>query len=148
MVFSFVKSIIKIKKDFKRHWKDYIIQSLLATVISLIIFILLNLEGSVIIASLASTIFIVFALPKGKTAYPRNIFLGYAISMLVGSVCALIPHARTFYMLLIYSLAVGLSIFIMVIMNAKHPPAAGVALSFAMYGFHLNTFFALFLSSV
>ena len=143
MVLSLVKSNIKIKRVLKAYWKDYMLQSILFAMLTLILFLLLSLEGSVMISTLASSIFIVFALPKRKTAHPKNIFLGDSIRIIVGSLCALIPDSMSFYKRLNYSLAVGLAIFVMLLLNVSHPPETGVALSFVINGFSLRTFFAL-----
>lgn len=143
MVMCVAKSIIKIKRGFKSKWQDYLIQSILAFLITMIMLYLITIEGSIIIASLASSIFILFAIPHGETSKSQNIFLGYSISLIVGSLCALIPHSQVFTTLLVYSMAVGISIFIMAVFRAKHPPSAGVSLSFVIHGFSITSALAL-----
>ena len=49
---------------------------------------------------------------------------------------------------LVYALAVGISIFLMVALDFEHPPASGTALGVAMTGFSLNVMLAVITSSV
>ncbi|MEA3225762.1 MAG: HPP family protein, partial [Planctomycetota bacterium] len=127
---------IKSIREFRAYWKNYVFQSLLATLV--IFFILLSLsfqEDAVIIASLGATAFIVFAMPNQITARSRNIIGGYIVGFLCGFVCSLVPIAEVMNESLghslLYAVAVGLSIFIMVVIDTEHPPASGVALGVA-----------------
>jgi len=129
--------------EFREHWKNYVFQSLFATLV--IFFILLSLsfqENAVIVASLGATTFIVFAMPKQVTAKPQNIIGGYTVGFLCGLGCSLIPiegvMSESVGHSLLYAVAVGLSIFIMVVIDTEHPPASGVALGVAINGFSLN----------
>ena len=49
---------------------------------------------------------------------------------------------------MVYSLAVGLSIFIMVITDTEHPPASGTALGVAINGFSAKVLVALIASVI
>ena len=129
--------------EFREHWENYVFQSLFATLV--IFFILLSLsfqENAVIVASLGASTFIVFAMPRQITAKSRNIIGGYIVGFLCGLACSVIPvqevmNASLGHSLL-YSVAVGLSIFIMVVIDTEHPPASGVALGVAINGFSLD----------
>jgi CBS-domain-containing membrane protein len=63
-------------------------------------------------------------------------------------VFSLIPHAATIEDLVCYSLAVGLSIFTMVVTDTAHSPAAGTALGVAITGISPNVLVAGILSIV
>ena len=133
----------KMFEEFRRYWKHYVFQCLLATFVVFIVLLALSLKNAVIISSIGATAFIIFAMPKMVTANPRNVIGGHATGLIIGSLCFLIPHSTVFYAALSYSLAVGLVIFLMVVTDTEHPPAAATALGFAMSGFSLNTALAL-----
>lgn len=133
------KTLDKMARELKLFWKNYVFQSLFATFVLFIVLLILNIEKRpIIIASIGATAFIVFAMPKGITAKPRNIIGGYLVGITSGSLCALIPQNTFLVSLIVYSLAVGLSIFIMVVIDTEHPPASGIALGFAVTGFSLK----------
>ena len=95
----------------------------------------LTLENVVVVASIGASSFIVFAMPKSITAQARNVIGGHLVGLLSGSLCALIPQPDFMISILVYSLAVGISIFIMVVIDVEHPPASGTALGAAITGF-------------
>jgi len=101
----------------------------------------------VIVASIGATAFIVFAMPRSITAKPRNIIGGHLIGVFCGSLFALIPHSSMWSSVLIYSIAVGFSMFLMVVLDAEHPPASGTALGVAIKGFSLNVVTAVMVSA-
>jgi len=139
---------IGIDKKFKAHWRNYIFQSLLATLVIFIVLLVLPLRYAVTIASIGSTAFIVFAMPRHSIARSNKIIGGYLIGILSGSVFALIPTTAIIHPALGYSLAVGLSIFLMVITDTEHPPASGVALGIAIGGFSVYVVLAAMISAV
>ena len=126
------------KTEFREHWKNYVFQSLFATIAVSLIIIFLNLQNAVVIASLGSTTFVIFALPKSITARPRNVIGGNLACLAIGSLCHLIPHASPAASVIVYSLAVGISIFVMVVTDIEHPPASGLALGVAITGFSVG----------
>ena len=142
------KSITKMVEELRLFWKNYIFQSFLATLTIFIVLLFLSIEHAVIIASIGATAFIVFAMPKSITAKPRNVIGGHLVGFLSGFLCALIPHPSFLYSILIYSFAVGLSIFVMVVTDTEHPPASGTALGIAITGFDLNAAIALITSAI
>lgn len=127
-----------IDKEFRSHWKAYVLQSLLATTVMLVIFELLTIQNLVVVASLGSTAFVIFALPNSVTAKPRNVIGGNVVGLLAGSLCSFIPQEVYIVSLLTYALAVGISIFVMVVTDTEHPPASGLALGVAVAGFDLK----------
>lgn len=106
------------------------------------------MQHAVIIASLGATSFIVFAMPDYITAQPRNVIGGHIVGLFCGFLFSLIPHPSLLSSILVYSLAVGASIFIMVVTNTEHPPASGTALGVAMTGITLDVLIAVVVSIV
>jgi CBS-domain-containing membrane protein len=135
-------------RKFKSSWKNYIFQSFLAALTIFLVLLFLNIEQAVIISAIGATAFIVFAMPKEITAHPRNIIGGHLVGLAIGSLCALLPQPSLHLSILAYSLAVGLSIFIMVVIDTEHPPAAGTALGLATMGFSLGAAIAVVTSAV
>ena len=134
-------------EEFVSHWKSYIFQGLLATLAIFVALLVFTLQHPVIIASIGATAFIVFARPDSVTARARNVVGGHLVGFLAGSLCALIPQSTFLHDAVAYSLAVGLSIFIMVIADVEHPPAAGTALGVAIEGSSMSLMIA-FITSV
>jgi CBS domain-containing membrane protein len=132
----------------KTHWKAYLLQSLVAMVVILIIFFVVTPERPVIVASIGSSVFIVFALPNNRTAQPRNLIGGHIIGLFCGSLAYLFPETSMLPSLALYSAAVGLSILLMVALKMEHPPASGTALGIALNGFGFNVAIAVVLSSI
>lgn len=147
------RSITKMVEEFRTFWKNYVFQSLLATLIIFIVLLSLNIrDDAAIIASIGATTFIVFAMPKSITAGPRNIIGGHLVGLVCGFLCSSIPQPSflnpVFTCSFTYALAVGLAIFIMVVTDTEHPPAAGTALGVAIKGFSLNVTIAVVASVV
>ncbi len=141
--------MLRIDKKFRRYWKNYVFQSLFAAVGIFITLVFFNIQKRpIIIASIGSSVFIVFALPKNITAQPRRVIGGHIIGLLCGALSTLIPHPSMVSSMLVYSFAVGISIFLMVITNTEHPPASGTALGIAVAGVSLHVAGALVASVV
>ncbi len=128
------RSVQKMVEEFRLYWRHYVLQSLIATVAVFVVLYFLSLQNAVIIASLGATAFIVFAMPGYITAQPRNVIGGHLFGLFWGFVFSLVPHAAMIGSLVCYALAVGLSIFTMVVTDTEHPPAAGTALGVAITG--------------
>ncbi len=135
-----------IDKNFKKNKKYYILQSLFASICSFIILIALGtIAPAVIVASIGSSIFILFAIPHAKTIRKRNLMGGYIIGIICGTLMALFIQRLNFLSGLVgefpakvifTSIGVGLSIFLMVLFNCEHPPATGIALGLAIQPFN------------
>lgn len=139
---------VRIRGEFRRLWKNYLYQSLLATVIVFVVLLLLNAQHTVVIASIGSSAFIVFTMPRNITAKPRRVIGGHLVGLFSGSLCALIPHSAALPSIVVYSLAVGISIFLMVALDVEHPPASETALGIAITGFSLGVMVAVLTSSI
>ncbi len=142
------KSFKKIDREFRQHWKNYVLQSILATFAVFIVLYFLSLQHAVIIASIGATTFIIFAMPDSITAQPRNVIGGQVVGLFFGFLFSLIPHSSLLSSIIVYSLAVGASIFTMVVIDMEHPPAAGTALGVAITGISMDVFFAVSISIV
>ncbi len=124
------------------------LQSILATLSVFIVLYFLSLQHAVIIASIGATAFIVFTMPDNITAQARNVIGGQLVGLLYGFLFSLIPQPTLIYSIIVYSLAVGATIFTMVVTNTEHPPAAGTALGVAMTGISLDVFIAVIISVI
>lgn len=147
------RPIAKMVKELRLFWKNYVFQSLLATFVIFIVLLSLSIrDDAAIIASIGATTFIVFTMPNYITAKPRNVIGGHLIGLACGSLCALALHPQFAHSTIAFSflcaLAVGLTIFIMVVTDTEHAPAAGTALGVAIKGFSLNVTIAVLASVV
>ena len=146
-------------KKFKKYFYFYIFQSILATISLIIILYFLNIfTNAAIIASLGATTFIIFAMPKYTTANPRNVIGGHLIGILVGIFSIFISSlnfrtGENFFSseminIIIPAFSVGLSIFLMVITNTEHPPAAGTALGLTVQGCTYSTILVILITTI
>lgn len=142
------KSIKKMVDEWKQFWRYYVLQSILATLSVFVVLYFLSLQNAVIIASIGATAFIVFAMPDNITAQARNVIGGQLVGLLYGFLFSLIPQPSLIYSIIVYSLAVGATIFTMVVTDTEHPPAAGTALGVAMAGISLDVFIAVISSII
>ena len=114
------RSIAEKAEQLKLFWKNYVFQSLFAGLVILVVLLVLSSQEAVIIASIGATAFIVFAMPNSIAARPVNIIGGQLVGFACGYLCGLIPHESFLAAAVIYSLAVGLSIFIMVVTGGAY----------------------------
>ncbi len=127
-----------IDKSFLKSPRNYIVQSLLATLAVLIILIFVKLfSHAAIVAALGSSTFLVFAMPNGIASQPRRLIGGHITGLVCGIICYYafftgplggISRQTDVVQWIAAACAVGLSIFLMTILNFEHPPAAGTAL--------------------
>lgn len=93
----------------------------------------------VLIAPFGATMVLVFAVPQSPLSQPRNVICGHLVTALVGLVFAnFLPI--NFWSL---GLAVGVGIFLMIVLKIIHPPAGGNPL-LIMLGGHTSFMFALY----
>ncbi len=132
-----------IKSKFKKLWKYYILQSLLATV-ALFVLVFILKDKMVIISSMGATAFIVFAMPKAVSAQTKHVIGGHIVGLASGAVF----YFTSLPYLVEYPLAVGFAILLMVALDLEHPPAAGTALAVVINEVSLNAFVTIMLSAV
>ncbi|MHC4076114.1 MAG: HPP family protein, partial [Planctomycetota bacterium] len=114
-----------VKSKFKKLWKYYILQSLLATIVLFILVLVLGRYKLVTISAMGATTFIVFAMPKAVTAKTRNVIGGHLVGLASGAIFCF----TTLPLFVEYPLAVGLAFLLMVALDVEHPPAVGTALA-------------------
>lgn len=134
----FRQGYVQMREEFFTHWKHYVFQSMFATAVMIIVLIFMTLHNAVVAASVGSSAFVVFAMPNSIPARPRNVIGGQIIGMLCGLLGNFIAHCTPAPVILGYAVAVGLSIFIMVVVDAEHPAASGTALGVAITSFSWN----------
>ncbi|MHC4158175.1 MAG: HPP family protein [Planctomycetota bacterium] len=133
-----------ITAKFKKLWIYYILQTLVAVAVLLILTLILSKEKTVLIGAMGATAFIVFAMPKAPSARTRNIIGGH----LVGLVSGTIFYFTNLPYFLEYPLAVGIAMFIMVALDVEHPPAAGTALAVVINEVSREAFITIMISTL
>lgn len=127
---------------FAKNKLRYCLQCLMASVAVLMLLVILDaFSNTTVIAALGASSFIVFTMPHVKSSSPRFLIGGYLVGAGVGTLCywlgklvgdislsgfELHPHV------LFGAIAIGLSMFIMVITDTEHPPAAALALGLVL----------------
>lgn len=123
---------------FRRHYRQYIFQALLATVaMALILLFVDSLSTAAIAAGLGSSVVGIFINPTGATARLRAVVGGHTMALLLGSVFSFILFAgpiegfiadQSQFHALMMALSVGLLILVMAVTDTEHPPAAGIVI--------------------
>ncbi len=149
MIESNQEEPVIIDSKFKSYPAKYVFQTLMTVAASFIILILLDaIAEAVVIASFGASTFIIFTMPHMSNSSPRRILGGNLAGTLVALAIHLleiaatgfeIPWSRNTSLALMGSLAIGISMFLMVITNTEHPPASGLALGLTLDGFNLRT---------
>ncbi len=137
-----------IDEKFRKSPGPFVIQGALASFMILIILFVLDIvEETALIAALASTAFVGFTMPHSESSGPRRLMGGYAVSMIIGISCSMVAqHGSTLpaisneaLTISMASISVGLSIFVMVITDTEHAPAAGLALGLVLNPWNATT---------
>ena len=133
---------------FRRNYVRYIAQCIAATIFIFFVLVVLDvLTQTVLIASLGATAFISFTMPHIESSKPRYLIGGYAFGILVGVAVSVlvgwlqIEHGAGMERLIVVSgaaVATGLAMFLMVVTDTEHPPAAAVALGFVLNSWDLR----------
>ncbi len=128
-------------RKFTQNKLWYLLQCLLATVSVLLVLVALDtISNTAITAALGASCFIVFTMPHAQVSKPRFVIGGYVVGLAAGTLCYFLSQlnwsaaflAMEQSRLVFGALAVGLAIFVMVITNTEHPPAAGLALGMVL----------------
>lgn len=129
-------------------WK-YISQCLIVTFFFWIILLMLDFVMKIaIVASLGATCFIIFTIPHKNASKTSYIIGGYSVGVVVGGICSLGLHFTQNVPLGLWgAVAIGLSMFLMVIFNFEHPPATALALGLVTEGYDIRTILIVFLIS-
>ena len=125
-------------EKFRNNKLQYFFQCFLATLPIFLFLLILDISpNAVVIATLGASSFIAFAMPEAQSSRPRFLIGGYLVGTAVACSCYYIslvplleklPFLSEFSIVVFGAISVGLTIFIMVIINTEHPPAASLAL--------------------
>ena len=120
----------------------YIAQTTLAALVMFFVLHVLNaLTNAATIAALGATSFIAFTMPHANASRPRYLLGGYAVGLSVGFIChfgaewagaTTIPWLADSSHVAFAAVSLGVSIFLMVVANFEHPPAASLALGLVL----------------
>ena len=108
--------------------KDHLLKSILAGLFSTITIGALTYLtyktpfGLFLIASFGSSMVLLYGYPESPFAQPKNIFFGHLLTALVGVIFVNFIPLPIFITI---PLAVGIGIFLMILMGVTHPPAGG-----------------------
>jgi len=134
--------MFSVDKKFKNNKGHYIFQCTLVSVsLSILFFMLDFVFETALIAALGATTFIIFTGPTKELSRPRYVIGGYCVGTLVGLVAVNLFQVTALDSMfpLFAALSVGISMFLMVVFDFEHPPAAGVALGLMTNGGHLHS---------
>ena len=95
--------------------------------------------GLFLAGSFGSSMVLLFGYPESPFAQPKNVFFGHFVTSLVG---VLILYFLPVDQFLQIAIAVGLGIFLMILLGVTHPPAGGnpivIILGAVSFDFLLN----------
>ena len=95
--------------------------------------------GFFIAGSFGSSMVLLFGFPESPFAQPKNVFFGHLVTSIVGVLILKFLPVDQFLQI---AIAVGLGIFVMILLGVTHPPAGGnpivIILGATSYDFLLN----------
>ena len=95
--------------------------------------------GLFLTGSFGSSMVLLFGYPESLFAQPKNVFFGHLVTSLVGVLILKFLPVDQFLQI---AIAVGIGIFVMILLDVTHPPAGGnsviIILGGASYDFLLN----------
>ena len=105
---------------------DKLKQSFLACIFSIITISILTIltykteYGIFLLASFGSSMVLLYGYPESPFAQPKNVFFGHLVTALVGVIFVTIVPLPIYINI---ALAVGMGIFLMILLNVVHPPS-------------------------
>ena len=141
-------------KNFRPHIMRYLLQCLLATAAFIVVLLVLDVRvHPAAVGALGASTCIAFTLPLMHVAQPRYLIGGYFVGVVVGVAMSLLHGALLEHwpglittdtgfdasLVLMCGLTVGTTIFVMVITDTEHPPAAGVAVGLVVNEWNILT---------
>ena len=104
---------------------------------------------TIIVASIASGCFVIFVMPSSPTAQPKNLVGGHIVELASGSLYTFFAYdAVQPTSFIFYAFVFGISIFLMILTDTEHPPAAGTALGVAVHGFSIDVVVAVVMNAI
>lgn len=124
-------------RKLKGHIIQYVVQCTVAAFSLGIILVYMDIYiDTTVVASMGATSFIIFTMPHKVSSRYRYILGGYTVGIIVGVIFnGLLVLDMSIHANFIGAAAVGLAMFLMVITNTEHPPAAALALGIAINGY-------------
>ena len=126
-----------IKENFKRA-----LLALIFSIITIGTLSFLSFEthyGLFLAGSFGSSMVLLFGYPESPFAQPKNVFFGHLVTSVVGVLILKFLPVDQFMQI---AIAVGLGIFVMILLGVTHPPAGGnpivIILGAVSYDFLLN----------
>jgi CBS-domain-containing membrane protein len=126
-----------IKDNFKRA-----LYALIFSIITIGTLSFLEFEtpyGLFLAGSFGSSMVLLFGYPESPFAQPKNVFFGHLVTSIVGVLILKFLPVDQFLQI---AIAVGLGIFVMIILGVTHPPAGGnpivIIVGVYSYDFLLN----------
>ena len=126
----------------------YIWQCGYATIVAYLVLTSISLISSyIVVASIASTSFLIFSAPHAERSKVRYIFGGYCVGFITGLLCYIamdvfiwmIPALANHFDEIFGGLAIGFSIFAMVVFDVEHPPASAFSLAMVLGDWNIWT---------
>jgi len=131
-----------IDPKFRKNEGRYVVQCAVATLALVVVLAVLDsISDAAIVGALGASSFIAFTMPHKHVSEARYFVGGYSVGVISGVACyyasVLVGLSSTAVLgasssVVFGAIAVGLAIFIMVVANLEHPPAAGVALGLVL----------------
>ena len=95
--------------------------------------------GIFLLASFGSSMVLLYGYPESPFAQPKNVFFGHLVTALVG---VIFVHFIPLPIYINIAAAVGIGVFLMILLNVVHPPAGGnpimVIIGSASYDYLIN----------
>tara|TARA_Y100000590_G_scaffold454806_1_gene602242 strand:- start:842 stop:1306 length:465 start_codon:yes stop_codon:yes gene_type:complete len=91
--------------------------------------------GVFLMTSFGSSMVLLYGYPENSFSQPKNIFFGHLLTSLVGVIFLYIVPLPIY---LLIPLAVGFSVFLMMLLNVVHPPAGANPIIIIMGGVSLD----------
>ena len=129
------------------RWNHYFLQCCLASAFLILLLLIGDTLKTAIVVGIASSAFTIFVVPNSIAATPRKVIGGHALAALIGTVIALLLQSpilieivleKRYILDMAAALSVGVGIFVMVVTNTEHPPAAGTSLGLVIQCCHLG----------
>lgn len=144
-----------IDKYARLYFTQYMKQCFIAiAVVVAILFFLDIARYTLIVASLGSTTFVVFAIPHSYSATAYRISGSYLVGVVIGItlyytdayLASLAFINGEILNIIIGGTAVGASLFIMSITNTEHPPAAGLSMGLIFNSWSVEAIIVIFIA--
>ena len=118
------------------RWNHYFLQCCLASAFLILLLLIGDTLKTAIVVGIASSAFTIFVVPNSVAATPRKVIGGHLLAALIGTIIALLLQSpflieivleKRYILDMAAALSVGVGIFVMVVTNTEHPPAAGTS---------------------